>query len=220
MNTGAPGQKSKLVESFLLLSLFRLPLRPPSAWPGRCKPLRQVALPCEADSAAGLRGQRWPERPEAAGHPPVTPGHAWSPSVTPGHPRTPAGTDGRQPRTPRRRHQTFPCRDNTSVKPEGNPGRPSLRPLRARSCPGCRRGTQGHSRGARAPRVPTAGGSPGGNASHSDLLMLDGAGRAVPAHTWGRRLRPGSIPGALAPPRGSAERPQRPRRHRRSPRGH
>lgn len=60
MNTGAPGQKSKLVESFLLLllSLFRLPLCPPSSRPGRCKKknLCQVALPGEAGSGAGLRG--------------------------------------------------------------------------------------------------------------------------------------------------------------------
>lgn len=175
MNTGAPGQKSKLVESFLLLSLFRLPLRPPFSL---ARALRQVALPCEAGSAAGLRGQRWPERREAACRP-----------------RAPPGTPG-QPRTLRRSHQTFPPRHNTRVKPEGNAARPSPHPVRARSCPRLYEGTAGQSRGGSAPLVPIASSCPRGkNALHADLTS-DREGRAVPAHTWALRHCPGSVPAA------------------------
>lgn len=189
MNTGAPGQKSKLVESFLLLSLFRLPLRPPFSL---ARALRQVALPCEAGSAAGLRGQRWPERREAACRP-----------------RAPPGTPG-QPRTLRRSHQTFPPRHNTRVKPEGNAARPSPHPVRARSRPRLYEGTE--PRGQRAPcphrqllsqreecparRSHVGQGGPCRASAHLGTPALS-------------RERPGSIPGTSpASPQGSAEPPR------------
>lgn len=111
MNTGAPGQKSKLVESFLLLSPlpFRLPLLRPSVWPGRCKYLWQVALPCEAGCGAGLRERRRrrPERRERGHRPGTPPGTDRHPLAPPAAPQPP------------RRDQLFPSRENTYVKNKG-----------------------------------------------------------------------------------------------------
>lgn len=86
MNTSAPGQKSKLVESFLLLSLFRLLPLPPwkSVWPGRCKRLRQVALPCGCGCGA------IPVRPVGVRPPPHFPSQedtCVKPKVAPPAPR-------------------------------------------------------------------------------------------------------------------------------------
>lgn len=154
MNTGAPGQKSKLVESFLLLSLFRLPLRPPSAWPGRCKPRGQVALPSSAGSCGDSGGRSVL----------VSPGQSWSSWSVP----NPPDTDGRQPRTPRRRHQTFLSRDNAGVNPEDAAARPSPPPAGTRR----RQGTPGTVVPEGMPCTPIS------------------SGWAVPAHTWGHRLLP------------------------------
>lgn len=108
MNTGAPGQKSKLVESFLLLllSLFRLPLCPPSSRPGRCKKknLCQVALPGEAGSGAGLRGGG-------------------------------GGAAAAGPVPPPWKDQIFPSQENTDVKTKGNTIRPFIRPAGSGKCP-------------------------------------------------------------------------------------
>lgn len=126
MNTGAPGQKSKLVESFLLLSLFRLPLRPPSAWPAnRCVRLCSRARRAEPRGCGDSGG-------------------------TPGHPRAPTA-----PHPPTETRNFSIPGQSLCVKPEGSSARPCFHPVLARSCP-CRfQDTPGQSRRCRgAPRPP------------------------------------------------------------------
>lgn len=124
MNTGAPGQKSKLVESFLLLSLFRLPLRPPSAWPAnRCVRLCSRARRAEPRGCGDSGG-------------------------TPGHPRAPTA-----PHPPTETRNFSIPGQSLCMKPEGSSALPCFHPVLARSCP-CRfQDIPGQSRGCRgAPR--------------------------------------------------------------------